>query len=136
MTVKRGSDIETVADLAGKTIGAQRGTAGAAYARDKVDAETVRPYDLIDDAFKALQAGQVEAVIYDFAVSKYQERSKKDLVVVQTIETDEEYGLAFAKDSQRLRSRVNSALARMKRDGTYTRIYRKWFEQDPPERIL
>ena len=96
----------------------------------------MRPYDLIDDAFKALQAGQVEAVIYDFAVSKYQERSKKDLVVVQTIETDEEYGLAFAKDSQRLRNRVNSALARMKRDGTYTRIYRKWFEQDPPERIL
>jgi ABC-type amino acid transport substrate-binding protein len=24
----------------------------------------------------------------------------------------------------------------MKRDGTYARIYRKWFEQDPPERIL
>ena len=136
VTVNRGSDIRTVADLDGKTIGAQRGTAGAAYARDEVDAKTVRPYDLIDDAFKALQPGQVEAVIYDFAVSKYQERSKKDLVVVQTIETDEEYGLAFAKDSQRLRSRVNSTLARMKRDGTYTRIYRKWFEQDPPERIL
>jgi polar amino acid transport system substrate-binding protein len=136
VTVKRGSDIKTVADLAGKTIGAQRGTTGAAYARDKVDARTVRPYDLIDDAFKALQADQVEAVIYDFPVSKYQERSKKDLVVVQTIEMEEEYGLAFAKDSQRLRSRVNSVLARMKRDGTYTRIYRKWFEQDPPERIL
>ena len=70
VTVKRGSDIKTVADLDGKTIGAQRGTAGAAYARDEVDAGTVRPYDLIDDAFKALQAGQVEAVIYDFAVSR------------------------------------------------------------------
>ena len=94
----------------------------------------MRTYDLIDDAFKALQAGQVDAVINDFPVSKYHERSKKDLVVVQTIETDEQYGLAFEKGSQRLRRRVNATLARMKHDGTYTRIYRKWFEQDPPER--
>ena len=47
----------------------------------------VRTYDLIDDAFKALQADQVDAVINDFPVSKYAERSKQDLVVVQTIET-------------------------------------------------
>src|SRR5687767_1484402 len=84
LMVKRGSDIKTVDDLGGKTVGAQLGTTGADYAKDETDAETVRTYDLIDDAFKALQAGQVEAVINDFPVSKYAERSKKDLVVVQT----------------------------------------------------
>jgi ABC-type amino acid transport substrate-binding protein len=136
LMVKRGSDVRTVEDLAGQTIGAQLGTTGADYAKDETDAETVRTYDLIDDAFKALQAGQIEAVINDFPVSKYAERSKRDLVVVETIETDENYGLAFAQDSTALRDRVNEALAEMKQDGTYTRIYRKWFEVDPPERIL
>ena len=136
LMVKRGSDIKTVDDLKGKTVGAQLGTTGADYAKDKTDAETVRTYDLIDDAFKALQAGQVEAVINDFPVSKYAERSKKDLVVVQTIETGEEYGLSFAKEDAALRDRVNRELRAMKEDDTYTKIYRKWFQADPPDSIF
>jgi lysine-arginine-ornithine-binding protein len=136
LMVKRGSDIKTTDDLAGKRVGAQVGTTGADYAKDKVEAETVRTYDLIDDAFKALQAGQVDAVINDFPVSKYAERSKKDLQVVQTIATGEQYGLGFNKDDTKLREEVNKALNEMKDDGTYTRIYKKWFETDPPSSIL
>ena len=75
-------------------------------------------------------------MINDFPVSKYAERSKRDLVVVQTIRTDESYGLAFAKDATELRRRVNDALQEMKDDDTYTEIYRKWFEEDPPDRIF
>ena len=72
----------------------------------------MRTYDLIDDAFNALEAGQVEAVINDFPVSKYAERAKKDLVVVQAIQTDEEYGFAFAKGSDELRNAVNERARR------------------------
>jgi polar amino acid transport system substrate-binding protein len=136
LMVKRGSDIKTVDDLRGKTVGAQLGTTGADYAKKEIDAETVRTYDLIDDAFKALQAEQVDAVINDFPVSKYAERSKKDLLVVDTIETGEEYGFGFAKDATALRERVNRALQEMKDDDTYTKIYRKWFEEDPPDSIF
>lgn len=136
LLVKRGSDIKTVDDLAGKTVGAQIGTTGANYAKDKTEAKTVRTYDLNDDAYKALQAGQVDAAITDFPVAKYAERAKKDLVVVQTIETGEEYGLGFAKESTALRERVNKALQDMKDDDTYTEIYRKWFEEDPPDSIF
>jgi ABC-type amino acid transport substrate-binding protein len=136
LMVKKGSDVKRIEDVAGKRVGAQLGTTGAAYAKDKTKAESVRTYDLIDDAFKALQAGQVEAVINDFPVSKYAERSKKDLVVVQTITTGEEYGLAFAKKSSPLRAAVRDALNEMKDDGTYTEIYKKWFDQDPPESLL
>jgi ABC-type amino acid transport substrate-binding protein len=136
LMVKKGSDIKTVEDLAGKIVGAQLGTTGADYAKDKTDAETVRTYDLIDDAFKALETDQVEAVINDFPVSKYAEQSKPNLQVVQTIPTGEEYGLAFAKKSTELRKAVKDALDEMKGDGTYAEIYKKWFKQDPPESIL
>lgn len=136
LMVKKGSDIKTVDDLAGKVIGAQLGTTGATYAKDETKAETVRTYDLIDDAFKALQAGQIEAVINDFPVSKYAEQSKPELVVVQTIATGEEYGLAFAKKSTELRRAVRDALNELKKDGTYEDIYRKWFKEDPPESLL
>jgi ABC-type amino acid transport substrate-binding protein len=136
LMIKKGSDIKTTDDLAGKVVGAQLGTTGADYAKDKTEAETVRTYDLIDDAFKALQAGQIEAVLNDFPVSKYAERSKPDLQVVQTIPTGEEYGIGVSKSNPELRRAVNDALNEMKDDGTYTEIYKKWFEEDPPDRIL
>ena len=69
LMVKKGSDVKTVDDVAGKTVGAQLGTTGAAYAKDKTKAKSVRTYDLIDDAFNALEAGQVVAVINDCPVS-------------------------------------------------------------------
>jgi ABC-type amino acid transport substrate-binding protein len=136
LMVKRGGDIRSTKDLAGKTVGAQLGTTGADYAKKETDAKDVRTYDLVDDAFKALQTGQVEAVVNDFPISKYAERSKKDLVVVQQISTGEQYGFGFKKGNDNLRNAVNEALDKMKEDGAYADIYRKWFQSDPPERIL
>jgi ABC-type amino acid transport substrate-binding protein len=137
LMVKRGSDIKSTDDLTGKRIGAQLGTTGADYAKTKVKgAQAVRTYDLVDDAFKALETGQVDAVINDFPVSKYAERSKPDLQVVQRISTGEEYGLGFNKDDTKLREEVNKALNKMKDDGTYTKIYKKWFQEDPPDSIF
>jgi ABC-type amino acid transport substrate-binding protein len=131
LMVKRGSDIKTVDDLNGKVVGAQLGTTGADYADDNTEARTVRKYDLIDDAFNALEAGQVEAVINDCPVSKYAEQSHGSLVVVQAIETNEEYGIAFAKGSDTLREAVNEQLAKMRDDGTLERISQKWFKGKP-----
>lgn len=136
LMIKEGSDIRNVADLEGEIVGAQIGTTGADYARDETPAEDVRTYDLIDDAFQALQGEQVAAVINDFPVSKFAERSREDLRVVQTIETGEQYGLAFARDNDALREAVDGAIAEIKQDGTYEEIYREWFEEDPPASLL
>jgi ABC-type amino acid transport substrate-binding protein len=69
-------------------------------------------------------------------VSKYAEESKPDLVVVQRIETGEEYGLAFAKESTKLRAEVRRVIEDMKEDGTFTEIYKKWFKEDPPDELF
>ena len=135
LMIKKGSDIKTIADVAGKIVGAQLGTTGAAYAKDETDAEEVRTYDLIDDAFKALQTGQVEAVINDCPISKYAEESKPDLQVIEVIPTGENYGFAFEKGNDDLREAVNGALEEVKQDGTYDEIFEKWLGDDPCESI-
>jgi ABC-type amino acid transport substrate-binding protein len=112
-------------------IGAQLGTTGADYAKNKTKAKTVRTYDLIDDAFNALEAGQIEAVINDCPVSKYAERAHKDLVVVQAIQTNELYGMAFKKGSDDLRNAVNEQLAKLKDNGGLENISQKWFGGKP-----
>jgi ABC-type amino acid transport substrate-binding protein len=130
LMVKRGSGIKTVDDVAGKVIGAQLGTTGAAYAKDKTKAKSVRTYDLIDDAFNALEAGQIEAVINDCPVSKYAELAHKDLVVVQAIQTNEEYGLVFPKGSK-LVDTFNKQIADIKSNGDLQKISFKWFKGKP-----
>ena len=130
--VKRGSDIESADDLKEKTVGAQRGSAGAAYARNETGARFVRTYALVDDAYAALAAGQVDAVIHEYPVTRFAQRSRRNLAVVATIGTDEDYGFAFPEGSP-LEARVDRVLEQIKRDGTYTRIYRKWFRAPPPE---
>jgi len=136
LTVKEGSDIKSVDDLPGKTVGAQKATTGASYAEGKTDAASVRTYGEVDDAFNALEAGQVDAVINDFSSSEDAVNSKPGLVIVQRIVTREVYGLAFQNGATKLEDEVNGALSDMKDDGTFTQIYQKWFHQKPPASVL
>jgi polar amino acid transport system substrate-binding protein len=136
LTVKEGSDIQSVDDLPGKTVGAQKATTGASYAEDNTDAASVRTYAEVDDAFNALEAGQVDAVINDFGSSRDAVNAKPGLVIAQRIVTREIYGLAFPKESTELRDAVNGALSDMKDDGTLVQIYKKWFKEAPPATVL
>jgi ABC-type amino acid transport substrate-binding protein len=131
LMVKKGSDIKTVDDLKGKVVGAQLGTTGADYAKNKTSAKSIRTYDLIDDAFNALGAGQVEAVINDCPVSRYAEKAHPNLVVVRAIPTNERYGFAFPSDSDALRTAFNEQIAAIRKDGTLAAIGKKWLGTDP-----
>jgi ABC-type amino acid transport substrate-binding protein len=131
LMVKKGSEIKTVDDLKDKVVGAQLGTTGADYAKNNTDAKAVRTYDLIDDAFNALGAGQVEAVINDCPVSKYAERAHKNLVVVGSIQTNELYGFAFPKSSDALRVAVNKGIDELKKNGKLSEITQKWVGTHP-----
>lgn len=137
LIVQEGSDIQGVEDLEGETIGAQLGTTGADYAQDEIEGtESVRTYDVVDDAFQALQAGQISAAVIDNGVALHAAEEQEGLEVVEEIPTDEQYGLAFAKETDALTEAVNGALDEIKQDGTYAEIFRKWFNADPPEEIL
>lgn len=129
------SPINGVKDLAGKRVGVQIGGTGEAWAKKNLSSSDIRTYDVVDDAFKALAAGQVDAVINDFPSSKFAERSYRTLRVVETISTGEQYGLVFKRGAP-LRERIDRLLLDMKRDGTFDRIYQKWFEVAPPDNLL
>lgn len=137
LLVPADSDILSVDDLAGTTVGVQLGTTGASTAEEYQAAGQVgevRTFDTIEDAFAALENGQVDAVINDLPVS--QDRANQSdgrLEIVQTIPTGEQYGIAFPTDSE-LVGPANEALEQIKQDGTYAEIYERWIGV-PPETI-
>ena len=137
LLVQSGSDIKTVDDIGDATVGVQLGTTGEIKAKQLKDKGTfsgeIRTYDVVTDAFLALENGQVDAVINDLPVSLDRANSSDgSLEVVQNIPTGEQYGVAFPTDSE-YKKPVNKALKEIKEDGTYAKIYEKWIGQKPKE---
>ncbi len=137
LMVQSGSPIKSVDDIGDGTVGVQIGTTGELKAKEfaqqgEITGE-VRTFDTINEAFSALENGQIDAVINDFPVSAYSAKTGGgSLEVVQTIPTGEQYGIALPRDSDLLEP-VNKALEEIKKDGTYAEIYKKWLGQKPKD---
>ena len=118
-------------DLPGKRVATVRNSTSEAYLR-RIPGVRVQLYDRIEDAYAMLEAGRVEAVVYDFPVlSHYVVNGGKGKVrLVGPVFQHEPYGIAFPEDSP-LRERVNRALLQILESGEYERIYMKWFGEPP-----
>jgi ABC-type amino acid transport substrate-binding protein len=136
LLVQSGSDIRSIDDLTEATVGVNLGTTGAELAnkfQNEGKIGEVRTFDTIEDAFTALENGQVDAVINDFPSSVDRVKiSDGRLEIVQTIPTGQQYGIAFPEGSE-LVEPINKALEDIKKDGTYAKLYKKWFGQEPKE---
>lgn len=136
LLVRSDGDVQSAEDLSGKIVGAQDGTTGETYANDNTDADEVRPFPEIDDAYNALEVGQVDAVINDLPSAQDAADKKDGLEVVETFDTDELYGIILPQESDALREAVNGALVEIKEDGTLNELYQEWFKVDAPESLL
>ncbi|HET7445050.1 MAG TPA: basic amino acid ABC transporter substrate-binding protein [Solirubrobacterales bacterium] len=133
--VKEGSDITGLADLEGKVVAAQQGTTGLELGKEKANASELRPYPEGPDAVNALKAGTVEAVIIDAPVAQNAVEKSGGVEIAEKVPTEEEYGIALAKDNTELLAEINKGLEEVIADGTYTTIYEKWFHLTPPKQF-
>jgi polar amino acid transport system substrate-binding protein len=119
-------DINGPEDLPGKRVASVQGSTSAEYLRQRhVD---VKAFSRVEDAFDALRQDQADAVVYDAPILLYyasHEGSGK-VQPVGSIFRKENYGIVFPADSP-YRKPINEALLQIKEDGTYDRLYKKWF---------
>jgi len=130
--VKEGSEITGLSDLKGKVVGAQQGTTGLELGKEKAEAGELRPFPEGPDADNALKAGTVEAVIIDAPVAKQQAEELGGIEIVEKVPTEETYGIAIAKGNTELLEGVNEGLKMAIEDGSYAKVYEKWFKEAPP----
>jgi polar amino acid transport system substrate-binding protein len=136
LLVPEGSDIASVADLGGATVGAQDATTGEAYANDETDAAEVRGFPEGPDAVAAVTTGQVDAAIIDQPVAVDAVEKQGGVEIVEEIPTNELYGFAMSKNNTALLDAVNGALQDMKDDGTLADLYEQYFQIEPPASVL
>lgn len=126
--------IADVAALKGKKVGVQNGTTHQKYLTDKHPEITTVPYDSYQNAILDLKNGRVDAVFGDTAVVNEWLKQNDALAAVGAKVTDKDYfgtglGIAVRQKNTDLQGKFNAALDKIKQDGTYETIYKKWFQQ-------
>ena len=134
--VKEGSSIKSLEDLEGKTVAVQQGTTGQELAKEELGGSEIRPYPEGPDAVNALKAGTVEGVIIDAPVAQNAVEKSGGVEIAEKVPTEEEYGIAVAQGETELLEEINQGLKEVQEDGTYTKIYKKWFHLEPPKAIF
>jgi ABC-type amino acid transport substrate-binding protein len=133
--VEEGSDIDSVEKLSGTTVGVQQGTTGQEFLDENGDAGEVRPYPQGPDAVNALKTGTVDAVVIDIPVAENAVEASDGLEISAAIPTEEEYGFVVAQGKDELLEELNEGLKEAIDDGTYAKVYEKWFHHEPPKSI-
>jgi len=136
LMVKAGSDLKSVDELEGATVGVQQGTTGQEFTEEETGAAEVRPFPEGPDAVNALNAGTVDAVVIDLPVAEDAVSKQGGVEIATSIPTDEQYGFVVPEGEQELLDELNKALKEIKDDGTYAEIYKKWFKREPPQEVL
>lgn len=113
-------------DLAGRRVATTRGSTAAAVTRE-LNAQVLE-VSAINEAFEALVNNNVDAVVFDSPVLLYfaANEGKGRVQLVGIPFRKEDYGIVFRPNNP-LRRQVNATLLTLREDGTYQRIYDRWF---------
>lgn len=121
------SPISDPPDLSGKRVCAAMGTTSIERLERISPAPIIVSVVTWADCLVALQQGQVEAVSTDDAILAGLIEQDPFLEIVEGTDLGEElYGIGINLQNSGLVRFVNATLERMRRDGTWNTLYRKW----------
>ncbi|MDX1737150.1 MAG: transporter substrate-binding domain-containing protein [Alphaproteobacteria bacterium] len=131
--VREDSDVNSLADLEGKKVGATLGETHEKWVR-KQDKYELKTYKGLTELLLELENNRVDAIVVDnipvlVAV-------KKNGMKIRQLDTpniegaDDKAGIAVRKGNPELMAAMQKALDDMMADGTYTKIAEKWIGAD------
>jgi arginine transport system substrate-binding protein len=120
------------AALEGKRIGVQNGSTHQSFLLEQLPGVTAVPYSSYQDAFIDMKNGRIDSVFGDTAVVAEWFKKEDNLTYVGDQVTNQEYfgngfGIAVNKSNPELVAQLNTALAAVKANGEYDKIFNKYF---------
>lgn len=119
--------IKKIADLDGKKVSVQVGTKSVGYLTDKHPKVQRVEVEKNQEMFSLVEIGRADAAVTGKPAAFQYVRTRGGMRVLDEQLTIEEYGMAVRKDSPELTKAVNAALVKVKADGTYAALTKKWF---------
>lgn len=126
IVVRKGDGIKGASDLKGKKIGVQLGTTGDELART-IEGARVIQFPTVSSLMQELNSGRVDAVIADNEPAQRYSKPYANFEVLERNLSSENYAIAMRKDDVVLQKQVNDSIKKMKEDGRYDNLIRKYF---------
>lgn len=137
LVVVNGSQIKTMADMAGKKLAVQSGSSAEEALNEeenKAFKDSLGEVISLSDyttALLDLETGSSDAVLMDSVMANYMiNELGKNYVVLDDSLVAEEYAVGFRKGDEALCKAVEDAFKELKKDGTLEKISKKWFGSD------
>ncbi len=119
------------ADLTGRTVGVQLGSASELLADAMKDVfKEIKRYNYNPEAFTDLKFKRIDAVLVGYAYAVNQMKADPSYKVVGEPLSEAEVVMVLPRGADDLTSRVNAALGKIREDGTYQTIYDRWLKVD------
>jgi ABC-type amino acid transport substrate-binding protein len=136
--VPNNTDIQGLADLAGRRVCTALGSTYADTMRERAPRATLRLVDSYSECLELIQNRAVDAVSTDDVILTGMIIQDRNLKLVGSELTTEPYGAGIKQGDSRFQSFVNQVLSRYESDGRWARSYQKWVgrytgqRQQPP----
>ena len=133
--VNKNSGIKKAADLAGTNVLVQADSSALAALQDEENTDIKALADSFgsltqgpdyESALMELEAGSADAVAMDEGVALTKQAQNDNIVILDDVISQEQYGIAFKKGNDELRDQVWSTLLEMEKDGTVDKIAAKY----------
>jgi polar amino acid transport system substrate-binding protein len=133
--VRKGSGIETAADLAEKRVCVIANSTSSDLLEEYLPKAELHPVTARTECFAALQEGEVDAYfghdsfLYGMVAQDPTVEVKTDLL--PGVDTKSNYGIAIAKDRLDLVRFVNAVLDELRANGRWAVLHNTWLEAEP-----
>ena len=144
VVVKADAGINSLDDLAGKTVETQKDSSALAALQgdNKTLADTFATLTEVADyntAFMDLESGACDAVAIDIGVAQYQVNSKDNPDAYKILDdsiSSEQYGVGFKLGNDDLKDQVQKTLDEMFEDGTVAKIAENYSDAGVPGSLI
>lgn len=125
------SAIKNAKNLNNKKVLVVKGTTAADAINQVAPKAEILQFDDYGQAFAALKAGQGDAFVTDNGILAGILRDSSGYKLVGGTFTNQPYGIAVNKGQNDMLKHINTALAKLEKNGTYNHLVKKWFGNIP-----
>lgn len=123
-------------DIADKTIGIYSGTVHDAFIAKHYPKARVKMFDLTADMILSLETGKIDVAMFDLTATNVILKNKPDLGILSDDVLTMPLGVGFNKNNPELRDEFNKFLKVIRDNGTYDKMHKRWFEEDPEKAVM
>lgn len=127
---RAGTQLNAPADLAGKVVAVQMGTAGERYVRDS-HGSSVKEIKVFNDfpmAFADVESGRADVVVNTLPVLKYNASRRGGKLVVSPSFDSREVGINTRLNDVQMMEAINAILAQLRTEGFLDKLDQNWFK--------